>query len=121
LIFLFKVFLNFLQEVVGSENGSNVRVLCVSLISWVDVVVLFSADRAPFLECDHRVFEDLLGVGLNKAAIAVICNTTTVVTIGDYVLDGLPCNLALLVVGLLHAVSKATHIDGNKVLTNLVV
>jgi hypothetical protein len=114
------VLLDLLQEVVRCEDRCDIGVLGVCLISGVDVIELLSADRSPLLKCDEAIFEDLLGVDLDKTTITIISDTTTVVTLGDQVLDCLPWDLALLVVKVGY-LSDSAHVVGNRVLANLVI
>lgn len=96
--------------------------LCVSLISRVDVVVLLSANRLPLINANEGIFEDFLGVDLDKATITVICDTTTIVTLGNEVLDGLPWSLTLDEVGIGHLlIGVFAHVIGNRVLADLIV
>ena len=86
--------------------------LSVGLISWVNVVEFLGADWSPLFKGNKAIFEDFLGVDLNKTTITIVCDTTTVVTLGDQVLDGLPWDLALLVVNIGH-VSNSAHVVGD--------
>lgn len=94
--------------------------LSVGLISWVNVVVFLGADGSPLFKGNKAIFEDFLGVDLNETTITIVCDTTTVVTLGDQVLDGLPWDLALLVVNIGH-ISDSAHVVGDGVLANLVI
>ena len=94
--------------------------LGVGLISWVNVVVFLGADGSPLFKGDKAILEDFIGVDLDETTITIVCDTTTVVTLGDQVLDGLPWDLALLVVNIGH-ISDSAHVVGNGVLANLVI
>jgi len=83
LVTVFEVFLNLQQEVIRSEDGSNIWVLCISFISWVDIVVFFSADWSPFFKSNQDIVEDFLSINFNKSTIAVICDTTTIVALSN--------------------------------------
>lgn len=120
LVTVLEVLLDFLQEVVGCENGGNVWMLGVSLISRVHIVVFFCANWSPFLNCDKNLIEDLFSVDLNETAITIISDTTSVVALCDQVLNGLPWNLALLVVNIGHVCDSA-HVVSNGILANLVI
>lgn len=103
------------------KDGGDIWVLCVCLICWVDVVVLLSAIRTPFLKGGERFIEDFLSVDGNQATIIFIRDTTTVVTLGDHVLNGSPWRLTLLPFGVRHQVNDFAHADCKVTLTNIVI
>ena len=120
LVTVLKVLLNFLKEIVGCEDGCDVGMLGVSLISRVHIIILLCADWSPLLKSDKNLIEDLFGVDLNETAITIIGDTTSVVALSDQVLNGLPWNLTLLIINVGH-VSDSTHVVGDGILANLVI
>lgn len=80
--------LHLFEEMLGREDAGWVRMLRSSFFSGVRVVELLCSLRAPFFNSDKGIIEDLLTVDLYQATITIISDTTTVVTLGDQVLDG---------------------------------
>lgn len=120
LITVLKVLLNLSQEEFGVEDAAQIRVLSVSFIGWVNVVEFFGADGSPSLRRHELIIEDFSGVRLDKTSVTIVGDTTTIVTLGNLVLDGLPWDFALNVEGIGHF-SNAAHIVCDLVFTNLVV
>ena len=94
--------------------------LGVGFVSWVDVVVFFSADWLPLIRANKTIIEDLLGIDIDEATITIVSNTTTVVTLSNQVLNGLPWHFTLLEV-LVRNVSDAAHVVSNGVFANFIV
>jgi len=55
--------------------------LVVSLVSGILIIELFSTDWSPLFNSDKLFIEDFLRVDLDKSSIAVICDTTTIITL----------------------------------------
>lgn len=120
LIAVLEVLLNFLQEIVRSENGSNIWMFGVSLISWINIVELFSALWSPSLWCDKVFIEDFLGVHFNKTSVAIVSDTTSVHALTNHCLDGLPWDLALDIVWVWH-LGDSSHVNGDLILRNKII
>jgi hypothetical protein len=97
-VLILKVLLNFLQEVVRSENLLNIWVLVVSLISGILVVEFFSAYRSPFFNSYKLFIEDFFGINLDKSSVSIIRNTTSVVAFRDQILNRLPWHFTIFLV-----------------------
>jgi len=119
LINTFHLCKNLFIEERRNENFFGVRNLDIDFISWVPIVKLLSTGWSPFISRDEIIIEDFLSVDLNKTSISIISDTTTIVSLSDKILNGLPSNRLLLIVTFSWlAVFPFTHVDSKKVLAN---
>jgi hypothetical protein len=113
---------DFFVEEGRGENFTRVRMLNVCLISGISIVELISARGLPLVSNDQSIIEDFLGIDLDKTAISVICDSTTVVCLGDQILNSLPRKGSLLIIGLSRlVVLQSTHVNSHEILADAVV
>lgn len=113
---------NLFVEVWGGQEVLKVWLLHVKFISRIAVVELFSASWSPPLKGDEIIIEDFLGIDLDQASIAIICNSTTIVGFGNQILNGLPRDGLLFVILLIcNAILEASHVNGKQILADRIV
>lgn len=95
--------------------------LGISFIGGVLVVEFLNARWLPFIDANQDVFEDLLSIDINKTTIAFISDTSSIVTLSNEELKGLPLDFTLDIVWVGHQLSDSSHIGSDGVLANLVV
>jgi hypothetical protein len=80
-VVLLHVLLNLLKEVVWSKDLLDVWVLVVCFVCGVLVIYLLSSNWSPLFDCNKGILEDFLCVDLDKSPVAIVGDTTTVVTL----------------------------------------
>jgi len=111
-----------INEFSRCEDFSNIRVLCASFIKGIHVVVLLSANRAPFINSSENIIKDLTSVDLDQATITLISDTTTVISLSKQELNSLPVDLvSLFVVTDETGICNTTKIGRNSVFADRVV
>ena len=113
---------NLFVEVWGGQEVLKVWLLHVKFISRVAVVELFCASWSPPLKGDEIIIEDFLGIDLDQASIAIICNSTTIVGLGNQILNGLPRDGLLFVILLIcNAILQASHVNCKQIFADRIV
>lgn len=112
-----------LVEELWEEELGWIWVLDILLVGGVVVVELLGTIWSPSLRCDEVVIEDFFGIDLHKSSIAIVSNSTTVVGLGNEILDGGPVDWSSLVVGFIDglSVNLLTKIVGNQIVAYGVV
>ena len=100
-----------------------IRMLSILLVSGVNVVKILGSIWSPSLRSDEVVIEDFFGIDLHKSSISIVSNSTTVVSLGNEILNGSPVNWSSLVVGFIDwlSVNLFTKIVGNQIIAYLVI
>lgn len=114
---------NLLHEKCGTEDRSDVGMLGARLVSRVEVIEFLGALRAPLIDGDKSIFKNFARINLNKATITLICDTTTVVSLSNKILNSLPINLVSLFVIANEATltGYAAHVVCDSVLADRIV
>lgn len=114
-ILVIHVVLNLGLEEVREEEHSWVSASSeVGFISGVSIVSFFSAHRNPLLRSYESIIEDVVGVDSKESSVGVISDTTTIVTHGNQIFEGLPIDIVLSFEGWINRLSilKFTHVLG---------